>query len=388
MDKFINKPSNSLVPSAPEAIMRRLAPLAASTVAVLAMALAVAPPATAGTSTDDAGHQLVGYLHASFGNGSGYTRIEDVPDDWSVVALAFADADPSGKVSFTPCSASECGSDAETADQLRTGIAAQQAKGKKVVISIGGANGEVTLSTTAARDAFVSSVESIIDTYGLDGVDLDFENQSLVLQSGDTDLTHPTTPAVVNLISAVKTLRAHYGSDFTLTMAPETFMVQLGYQSYGGDPGTGADRRAGSWLPVIYGLRDDLTLLNVQLYNSGPITGLDDQYHTMGGADFVIAMTDMLTAGFPVSGTGQTFPALPPSTIGIGLPASQNAGNGFIAPSVVDAALDCLTKATGCGGYTLHGGTNPDLAGLMTWSINWDRYNDYQFSHNYDSYFG
>lgn len=374
--------------------MRRIVPLAGAAVAALVLSLPAVPAladhqrTTGAAHPAAAGHQLVGYLHASFANGSGYTRIEDVPADWNIVALAFADADSSGHVSFTPCPASECGSSAETPDQLRAGIKAQQAAGKKVVISIGGANGEVTLSTTAARDAFVSSVADIIDTYGLDGVDLDFENQSLVLQAGDTDLANPTTPSVVNLISAVRTLKSRYGDGFTLTMAPETFMVQLGYQFYGGDPNTGADRRAGSWLPVIYALRDDLTLLNVQLYNSGPITGLDDQYHTMGGADFLIAMTDMLTAGFPVSGTGMTFPALPANKIGVGLPASQNAGNGYVAPVTVDTALDCLTRGTGCGGYSLRGGSHADLAGLMTWSINWDRYNNWEFSHNYDDYFG
>ncbi len=48
-------------------------------------------------------------------------------------------------------------------------------------------------------------------------------------------------------------------------------------------------------------MRDALTVLHVQDYNSGPVMGLDNQYHTMGGADFHIAMTDMIKAGFPVA---------------------------------------------------------------------------------------
>jgi len=75
---------------------------------------------------------------------------------------------------------------------------------------------------------------------------------------------------VVNLISALKTLKAKYGNDFVLTMAPETFFVQLGHQFYG----------------------------------PGPIMGLDGQYHTMGTADFHTAMTDMVLTGFPVAGDG------------------------------------------------------------------------------------
>ena len=93
-------------------------------------------------------------------------------------------------------------------------------------------------------------------------------------------------------------------------MAPETFFVQLGYQYYGSGPWGGQDPRAGSYLPVIYAMRDDLTVLHVQDYNSGSIMGLDNQYHSMGGADFHIAMTDMLLAGFPVAGnTANMFPA-------------------------------------------------------------------------------
>ena len=169
------------------------------------------------------------------------------------------------------------------------------------------------LTTTAARDTFVSSVSKIIDEYGLDGLDIDFEGHSLSLNTGDTDFRSPTTPVIVNLISAMKTLKAKYGSDFVLTMAPETFFVQLGYQYYGSGPWGGQDPRAGAYLPVIHALRDDLTLLHVQDYNSGSIMGLDNQYHSMGGADFHIAMTDMLLTGFPVAGdTDQCLPGAAP----------------------------------------------------------------------------
>ena len=64
------------------------------------------------------------------------------------------------------------------------------------------------LTTTAARDTFVSSVSAIIDRYGLDGLDIDFEGHSLSLNTGDTDFRNPTTPVIVNLISALKTLKA------------------------------------------------------------------------------------------------------------------------------------------------------------------------------------
>ncbi|MFD4566308.1 chitinase [Streptomyces sp. NPDC058467] len=342
-----------------------------------------------GGSSDLPAHALVGYLHASFANGAGYTRMADVPGSWDVIDLAFGEptSTTSGDIRFTRCPVTECPTVESDAD-FKAAIKAKQAAGKKVLISIGGQNGQVQLTTTAARDTFVSSVSKIIDTYGLDGLDIDFEGHSLSLDASDTNFKSPTTPVIVNLISALKTLKAKYGSKFVLSMAPETFFVQLGYQYYGTGKWGGQDPRAGAYLPVIYALRDDLTLLHVQDYNSGSVMGLDNQYHSMGGADFHIAMTDMLLTGFPVAGdANNVFPPLRPDQIAIGMPASTNAGNGYVPPTEVNKALDCLTKKTNCGSYATHG-TWPGLRGLMTWSINWDRYGSWEFQKNFDGYFG
>ncbi|MCI4084055.1 glycoside hydrolase family 18 protein [Streptomyces sp. MMS21 TC-5] len=334
-------------------------------------------------------HALVGYLHTSFANGSGYVRMADVPASWDVINLAFGEPTSvtSGDIRFRLCPVAEC-PNVESPAEFKAAVKAKQAAGKKVLISIGGQNGQVQLPTTAARDTFVSSVGRIIDEYGLDGLDIDFEGHSLSLATGDTDFRAPTTPGIVNLISAVKSLKARYGPGFVLTMAPETFFVQLGYQFYGSGPWGGQDPRAGAYLPVIHALRDDLTLLHVQDYNSGPIMGLDNQYHSMGGADFHIAMTDMLLTGFPVAGnTARAFPALRPEQVAIGLPATTNAGNGHTSPAEVTKALNCLTKKTDCGTYQTHG-TWPGLRGLMTWSINWDQFGGREFSRNFDAYYG
>lgn len=330
---------------------------------------------------------LVGYLHASFANGSGYIRMADVPNEWDIINLAFGEPTSvtSGDIRFRQCPVAECPNVEPEADFVAA-VKAKQAQGKKVLISIGGQNGQVQLTSTAARDKFVESVSAIIDRYGLDGLDVDFEGHSLYLDQGDTNLANPTTPVVVNLISALRALKSRYGAKFVLTMAPETFFVQLGYQFYGPGPNGAADSRAASYLPVIHALRDDLTLLHVQDYNSGPITGLDDQYHTMGGHDFHVAMTDMLLAGFPIMGNpNNVFPALRQDQVAIGLPASPNAGNGFTTVAEVQKAFDCLAKGSNCGTYRPRG-VYPNLRGLMTWSINWDKYNAFEFSRSHRAY--
>jgi chitinase len=348
-------------------------------------------PTTPPTSIPATGipkHALIGYLHASFANGSGYLKMSDVPADWDIINLAFGEptSATSGDIRFTLCPSTECpGVESEAA--FIAAIKAKRAAGKKVLLSIGGANGQVQLTTTAARDKFVSSVSTIIDKYGLDGVDVDFEGHSLSLNTGDTDFKNPTTPVIVNLISALKSLKSRYGAGFVLTMAPETFFVQLGYQYYGSGPWGGQDPRAGSYLPVIYAVRDFLTILHVQDYNSGSIMGLDNQYHSMGGADFHIAMTDMMMAGFPVAGnTANMFPALREDQVAFGAPSSVSAGNGYIAPAAVQQAVGCLVNGSNCGGYTVRSGTNPNFRGLMTWSINWDKFYGWEFQNQNGKY--
>lgn len=321
---------------------------------------------------------IVGYLHASFANGSGYVKMADIPSDWDIIELSFGEPTSvtSGQIEFNRCPEDEC-PNVESDEEFIAAIKAKQEEGKKVLISIGGQNGQVQLTSEGARDAFVSSVSDIIDKWGLDGLDIDFEGHSLFLDEGDQDFQNPTTPVVVNLIDALKTLKEKYGDDFVLTMAPETFFVQLGYTFYGA--GGGNDPRAGAYLPVIHACRDFLNILQVQNYNSGPIRGLDDAYHNMGSPDFLIAMADMLKAGFPVAETGHDFPALREDQIAIGLPSGSSAGNGHVAPAGVQEAVTCLVKGEGCGSYELQGGPSPDFRGLMAWSINWDAYYEWEF---------
>jgi chitinase len=328
-------------------------------------------------------HSLIGYWH-NFDNGSGFIPLRNVSTKWDLIIVSFGEPTngaTNGTIGFTPYPTYYTSTSMFTSD-----VAYLHSIGKKVIISIGGANGLVQLTTTSARDNFVNSVNSIISTYGFDGLDVDFENQSLVLNSGDTDPTAPTTPVIVNTISAIRSVQSHFGGNFILTMAPETFFVQLGYSFYGGTC-SGCDRRAGAFLPVIYATRDILTVLQVQDYNSGPITGLDNAYHTMGGADFHIAMLDMLLAGFPVAGTGKTFPALRADQVALGIPATANAGNGYVAPATVQQALDYIIKGIPTGSYVKHSANATNFRGMMTWSINWDAYGGiFEFSNFYRTY--
>jgi chitinase len=269
---------------------------------------------------------------------------------------------------------------------MQSDIQILHSRGKKVLLSVGGANGHVELRNATERQEFVDSVTAIIRQYGLDGLDVDFEGQSVHVNPGDSDITNPTTPVIVNLIAALRQIRTNIGSSFILTMAPETFFVQVGYQFYGGT--SGGDSRTGAYLPVIYGVRDILTLLHVQNYNSGSVVALDNKVYSMATPDFHVAMTEMLLTGFPVANTGKVFPALRPDQVAFGVPANVNAGNGFTPVPQVQQALNYLILGQPFGGtYVLR---NPagyrSFRGLMSWSINWDRFAGFDFSSNHRAY--
>ncbi len=324
---------------------------------------------------------LIGYWH-NFDNGTGFIKLRDVSPDWDIVDLAFGEpvSGSTSQIGFTPFTGTSTA-------ELQSDVKILHGRGKKVLLSVGGQNGHVVLNNATDKQSFIDSVTSIIQLYGLDGLDVDFEGQSVSLNAGDTDFANPTTPLVVNLIAALRAIHDRIGPSFVLTMAPETFFVQVGFQFYGPN-NNGSDPRTGSYLPVIHGVRDILTVLHVQDYNSGPVTALDGRFYNMGNADFHVAMTEMLLTGFSVANTGKFFPGLRPDQVAIGLPAAVNAGNGYTSDAAVEQAFDYLVKGRSFGGqYVLrNAGGYPTLRGLMAWSINWDAFTSFDFSKTHRAY--
>jgi chitinase len=317
---------------------------------------------------------LVGYWH-NFDNGTGIINLRNVSTKWDVVNVAFADSGSDrSTMQFTPVT----GTDAS----FKSDVAYLNSIGKKVVISIGGQNGVVLLPDAAAKTRFVNSMISIIDKYGFNGIDIDLET-GMSLNGGDSDLKNPTTPQIVNLIAAIKEIYNHYGSSFIVSMAPETAYVQGGFGTYGGI--------WGAYLPLIYGVRDILTYIHVQHYNSGSCYGLDGKVYTQGTADFEVALAEMLLKGFSAGGNANNvFPALRQDQVMIGLPSNQAAApsGGYINPTEMKKALNYLIKGQSYGGtYKLANSQGyANFRGLMAWSINWDANTGNEFTSNYRAY--
>jgi chitinase len=310
-------------------------------------------------------HKLIGYW-AGYGRAGSTIPLREVSPQWDVIIVAFSTPDknaPEGTMQFhTPAGL-------DTA-QFKADIAYLKSQGKKVMISLGGGGEHFTLADPNRVSNYVSSVTRIIADYGFDGIDIDFESPSLSIDPGDTDFKHPTTPSIVNLISALHQLHDHFGRAFMISLVPEGTQIPSGYPSYGG--------QFGSYLAITYAIRDILSFIDVQDYNTPPLEGLDGEIYQPGTVDYHAAMTELLLHGFHVGGdTNQFFPPMPSDKVAVGFLT------GDTTPTIVSQAMDYIITGKAPSGvqYKLHRPTGyPGMIGAMFWTIDADRRGNYNFS--------
>jgi chitinase len=322
---------------------------------------AEAVPATAAPN----GHKLIGYW-AGYGSAGSTLPRREISPQWDIILVAFATPDrnaPEGTMQFhTPAGM-------DTA-QFKADIAWFKSQGKKIMISLGGGGQHFTLADPKRVPNFVSSVTRIVADYGFDGTDIDFESPSLSIDPGDTDFKHPTTPSIVNLISALRQLRDHFGAGFMISLVPEGTQIPSGYPSYGG--------QFGSYLPILYAIRDILSFVDVQDYNTPPLQGLDGEIYQPGTVDYHAAMTELLLHGFNVGGDPQRFfPPIAADKVAVGFLT------GDTTPAIVSQALDYIVTGNAPPGirYKLRQPAGyPGMIGAMFWTIDADRRANYNFS--------
>ncbi|MFJ4919725.1 chitinase [Streptomyces sp. NPDC088725] len=271
-------------------------------------------------------HALTGYWQ-NFNNGAVVQKLRDVPAQYDIVAVSFANATSTpGQLAFSLDPAVGYASAAD----FKADIAAKKAAGKSVILSVGGETGSVAVNSDASATAFADSAYSLMQEYGFNGVDIDLEN--------GVNSTYMT--------KALRQLSAKAGSGLVLTMAPQTLDMQS----------TGTE-----YFKTALAVKDILTVVNMQYYNSGSMLGCDGNVYSQGSVNFITALACIQLQG-----------GLAPSQVGIGVPAStRGAGSGYVDPSVVNNALDCLARGTNCGSFK-PSTTYPGLRGAMTWSTNWD----------------
>ncbi len=299
----------------------------------------VATGTTESTGSPLPKHFLTGYWH-NFDNGTVEQKLSAVPDEYDLIAVAFGEATSTpGQVAFAVDPGLSASLGGYTDAQFKTDVQTLHARGKKVILSVGGEAGHVQVSSASAATTFAKSVYAIMRSYGFDGVDIDLENE---LSSA-------------NMADALRQLRAKAGSGLIITMAPQTIDMQSTGDSLlrprAADQGHPHRRQH----PVL------------QL---GPDARLRPENRLpQGTVDFIVALACI-----------QLENGLRPDQVGLGLPAGPAAAGrrDMSRSSVVNEALDCLTTRTNCGSF-VPPHAYPGIRGVMTWSINWDASNGWNF---------
>jgi len=284
-------------------------------------------------------HFLTGYWH-NFTNPAVELRLRDVPTDYDLVAVAFAEATGvPGGVSFGVDAGLSGALGGYSNADFKADVQTLHSRGKKVIISVGGEAGRVSVGDSTAANTFATTVHAVMQEYGFDGVDIDLENG-----------LNPTFMG-----QALRTLRNRVGPGLIITMAPQTIDMQSPQTSY---------------FKLALDIKDILTVVHTQYYNSGSMLGCDQmQPYSQGTVNFMTALACI-----------QLENGLRPDQVALGLPAGPGAaGGGIVAPSMVNQALDCLARGTNCGSFRPPR-TYPGIRGAMTWSVNWDVSNGNNFA--------
>tara|TARA_B110000211_G_C14086783_1_gene557040 strand:- start:803 stop:2128 length:1326 start_codon:yes stop_codon:yes gene_type:complete len=307
---------------------------------------------------------LVGYWY-NWAN----LRVKDVDTRYNVICLSFLEADKNGLTDDNTINDLEFSINSSRKANLKNDIPIAQSQGKKVLISIGGANGSFQLKSITDKNTYVSKVKSFITEYKVDGIDIDIERGVYICHTGTQSMTNAVSH-IQYLIDGTKELltwyQATYNKKMILTTAPE-----VSYTVGGMSPWNPCN---GVFLPFIEQLKNDIDLLMIQLYNSGSIYSIpgysssNSTEYADGTADFIVVAIEAAIEGFTPKNTkiSGNYSGLPASKIAVALPTCTNLTD-------LKQAVNYL-KGTGpkAGNYTLNN-SYPNLRGLMTWSINKDQ---------------
>lgn len=272
-------------------------------------------------------------------SGSGYRQgffknmgLIDIPEQYNVVAVAFMKVSP-GSADHIPTFTPYNQSDAE----FRRQVDVLNAQGRSVLISLGGADAHIELSS-GDENALVQRIIDLVETYGFDGLDIDLEQAAITAEDNQTVI-----PAA---LKRVKQFYREQGKHFIISMAPEFPYLRTG----------------ASYVPYITSLEGEYDFIAPQFYNQGTdgvwVEGFGNlkQNDNAVKEDFLYFLTHSIVTG------SRGFIHIPPEKFVIGLPSNNDAAdNGYVAdPQAVTQALLRLEQA------------QLAIKGLMTWSINWD----------------
>jgi len=266
-------------------------------------------------------------------NGAGYEfgkagtlALEDVPEEYNVVAVAFMKG--RGIPTFVPVGYS--------VEEFRRQVGVLNKRGCAVLLSLGGADGEVELEAGSAKP-LANEIIRLCEVYGFDGLDIDLEQGAIDAASNQSVIP----AALIEVHDYYKSLGKH----FIISMAPEFPYL----------------RTSGKYVPYLVALEGYYDFIAPQFYNQGGdgVAGPEGwlgQNDDTRKEDFLYYLTLALVTG------QSTYTYIPADKFVIGLPTNNDAARTgwVIDPKAVYNAFDRLEAA----GHA--------IKGLMTWSVHWD----------------
>ena len=296
----------------------------------------------------------VGYLHM-WNAPVPYIKLSEVPDFYNVIDVSFGIEYINGddyKIVIAEFSGSK--SDSGYAPQLSE-IRAEQKKGKKIILSLGGAEGHFSIKTRVDAENFAKALTDKLVMYEYDGVDIDFEGVSVAGCDAD-DVIFGVKKALIDSGNSL-------GKEMMLTMAPETLYID-----------TNANGNS-FYKDLIKGLKNEITFINPQIYNAGGIWLSDKDAAILnnenpGGFGWSGKGYSQGTTMFAKYYVGELLKqGLTHKQIVLGFPSIPSAApaGGFVEKNIREEIYD-FYKSQGT-----------PIGGFMTWSINWDMSNNYTF---------
>lgn len=296
---------------------------------------------------------LVGYWSSWGGNiQTSYVDLEDTPAEYDTIVVSFIESPDHLTPVFNPEASNEV-----TKTQFKEKVARMKAKGHNVIIAIGGQNGVFHIKSESDKQIFKNGVINIIEEYGFNGFDIDLEGQSA--QNGTT-----------YVVDAIKEIIEYFRAkdpNFIYSMAPEVaYLINTGFGTL--------------YIDLIKKTKHLITTIHPQYYNAPgtgvyPFDGSGVVIDCKNQAKFIPEFTEALIKGHDGPAWGgqyaQLFPIgpIPQEILAIGLPAGVGAaGTGAINDMnvYIEAWREVQRR-----GY--------DVKGFMTWSIDWDKYHNWQF---------
>jgi chitinase len=236
----------------------------------------------------------------------------------------------------------------------------------------------------------------LIERFNFDGIDIDIEAGLSAPASTDL-ITAGSVEACKRLFNATVGLTAQTGSvcamtevvnqlvdrhpKVIITLAPQTLNIAANRLIQG---------QTLNYSALIANIRNHLTWVGVQVYNSGGMYGPDGEIQPISAdnqANASVAMAlnllELWAQGAPHSFINNTQALLEPEQVVLGYPASNGQRSDGLPSGDLNAiieAVSCLNRSTHCKHIAPRVALSQPIGGVFNWNVNFDRANGFLFA--------